>query len=209
MTTKSNPKKRRHTRRRALPTGIQQPPWQSIRNPYPPAEILSSDALEDIHHASLSILEQIGIEILLPEAAEYFRRAGAHVTGTPARVTFEPELIEALVAKAPSQITLHARNPEHHVRLGGDHVTFGLVGSAPNVTDVDKGRRTGNRHDFCQLLKLGQTFNIIHVIAGYPVEPVDLPPATRHLDALSDTLLLTDKAINAYSLGRERILDGI
>ena len=95
MTTKSQPKKRRHTRRRALPTGIRQPPWQSIRNPYPPAEILSSDALEDIHHASLSILEQIGIEILLPEAAEYFRQAGAHVTGTPARATFEPELIEA------------------------------------------------------------------------------------------------------------------
>ena len=98
MTTTPKPKRRRHTRRRALPSGIQQPPWQSIRNPYPPAQILSPDALEDIHHASLTILEQIGIEILLPEAAEYFRRAGAHVTGTPARVTFEPELIEALVA---------------------------------------------------------------------------------------------------------------
>jgi trimethylamine--corrinoid protein Co-methyltransferase len=209
MTTTPKSKRRRHTHRRALPSGIQQPPWQSVRNPYPPAEILSQDALEDIHRASLTILEQIGIEILLPEAAEYFRRAGAHVTGTPARVTFEPELIEALVAQAPSQITLHARNPEHHVRLGGDHVAFGLVASAPNVTDIDKGRRTGNRHDFCQLLKLGQTFNIIHVLGGYPVEPVDLPPSTRHLDAISDMLLLTDKAIHAYSLGRERILDGM
>ena len=74
MTTKSIAKKRRHTRRRALPTGIQQPPWQSIRNPYPPAEILSSDALEDIHHASLSILEQIGIEILYPRQRSTFAR---------------------------------------------------------------------------------------------------------------------------------------
>jgi trimethylamine--corrinoid protein Co-methyltransferase len=44
---------------------------------------------------------------------------------------------------------------------------------------------------------------------GYPVEPVDLHASVRHLDCLSDFVRITDKAFHAYSLGRERIVDGI
>jgi trimethylamine--corrinoid protein Co-methyltransferase len=209
MPDPSERRRRRQTQRRPTPSGIQQPPWRQVRNPYPPADVISVDELEHIHCASLTVLEEIGIEILLPEAVEYYRSAGATVEGSPARIKFDKQLIELLIGQAPSQVTLHARNPDHHIQLGDDCIAFGLVGSAPNVTDLDQGRRTGNRHDFRQLLKLGQVFNIIHVIAGYPVEPIDLPPATRHLDAVADMALLTDKVISAYSLGRERIRDGI
>src|SRR5690606_34879390 len=44
---------------------------------------------------------------------------------------------------------------------------------------------------------------------GYPVEPVDLPPATRHLDAVRAFVTLSDKPFHGYSLGRARILDAI
>ena len=63
--------------------------------------------------------------------------------------------------------------------------------------------------DYTALLKLVQSFNIVHFLSGYPVEPADLPPATRHLDALAAALTMTDKVIHAYSLGRERIADAI
>ena len=49
----------------------------------------------------------------------------------------------------------------------------------------------------------------MHVWGGYPVEPVDIHASVRHLDALYDMLTLSDKPIHAYSLGRERNLDGI
>ncbi len=113
------------------------------------------------------------------------------------------------VAKVPSEITLHARNPERSLIFGGNHINFGSVASAPNVSDLDRGRRPGNFADYCDLLRLCQSLNIVHFIAGYPVEPADIPPATRHLDAHYAAITLTDRVWHPYSLGRERIADAI
>jgi trimethylamine--corrinoid protein Co-methyltransferase len=74
---------------------------------------------------------------------------------------------------------------------------------------MDTGRRSGNQHDFRNFLKLAQYFNCIQFVAGYPVEPTDVHASVRHLEALRDTVVLTDKPFHAYSLGSERILDGI
>ena len=67
----------------------------------------------------------------------------------------------------------------------------------------------GNQRDFQNFIRLGQSFDSIHLWGGYPVEPVDIHASVRHLDALFDMLTLSDKPIHAYSLGRERIRDGI
>ncbi len=83
------------------------------------------------------------------------------------------------------------------------------MASAPNVANRAKGRRPGTREDFDNLVKLGQSFDSIHFIAGYPVEPADIHPRERHLDALLDMVTFCDKPFHAYSLGRERITDGI
>jgi trimethylamine--corrinoid protein Co-methyltransferase len=113
------------------------------------------------------------------------------------------------IGKAPEVIRLHARNPAHSFDLGDGSMAFCAVASAPNCSDLEGGRRTGNRADYQNLLRLAQSLNVIHVIGGYPVEPVDLHPGIRHLDALADMVRLTDKVFHAYSLGRERIVDAL
>jgi trimethylamine--corrinoid protein Co-methyltransferase len=50
---------------------------------------------------------------------------------------------------------------------------------------------------------------VIHLSGGYTVEPMDIHPSVRHLECLSDFVTMTDKVFHAYSLGRERIRDGI
>src|SRR5690606_174513 len=105
--------------------------------------------------------------------------------------------------------TLHARNPKRNVTLGGNHLCFGQVASAPFVSDLEGGRRAGNQKDYRDLLKLAQSFDVVHLTGGYPVEPVDIHASIRHLDCLSDFVKLTDKPFHAYSLGRQRNLDAI
>ena len=83
------------------------------------------------------------------------------------------------------------------------------MASTPNASDLDGGRRPGNRQDFQNLVRLAQAYNIIHMTGGYPVEPVDVHASVRHLDCLSDIAKLTDKAFHAYSLGRERNRDAL
>jgi trimethylamine--corrinoid protein Co-methyltransferase len=178
-----------------------------MRLTFPPTAAVSADQLEAIHEASLTILEEVGMDILLPEAREVYRAAGAAVEGQ--RVRFDRGLVLEAVAKAPAQFTLHARNPARNVGIGGDEITFCAVASAPNCSDLAGGRRPGSQNDFRNFMRLIQTLNIVQIIGGYPVEPVDLHPNTRHLDCLRDFVTMTDKPFHAYSLGWGRIRDGI
>jgi len=189
--------------------GFHQLPWRNLVNPYSPIEVLSADQIEAIHAASLRVLQELGIAFLLPEALDILALAGAEVDYKSQVVRFDPGMVEAHMAKAPSHFVLHARNPEHNIRFGGNNINFATVGSAPNASDMQGGRRPGCFRDYCDFLRLAQTLNVVHLMGGYPVEPVDLPPATRHLDCTDAFIRLSDKVFYAYSLGRQRILDGI
>ena len=197
---------RRGRRERADgPTGPQQPPWKSVRRQIEPTKAVSDDELEAIHLASLDVLRNTGLEFLHPEARRMWTEAGASVEDE--RVRFDPDLVLELVAQAPSEFTLHAPDPNRHVRLGGDHVAFAAVASAPNVADRAGGRRTGNREDFRSLVKLSEVLNAVHLQGGYPVEPIDIHASIRHLEATRDLLTLSSKPIHCYSLGAQRNRD--
>ncbi|KAA0700598.1 methyltransferase [Neorhizobium sp. P12A] len=172
-------------------------------------EILSADALEDIHNASLTVLEEIGMDVILPEARERMKAAGADVTPGTERVRFDRAMITELISTVPSTFTLHARNPQRNVQIGGKNLVFAQVASAPFVSDREGGRRAGNQEDFRKLIKLAQSYDVVHLTGGYPVEPIDIHASVRHLDCLSDIVKLTDKAFHCYSLGKQRNLDAI
>jgi trimethylamine--corrinoid protein Co-methyltransferase len=201
--------RRNRERRRDGVRRVNQRPWRQPHSRLPPVEVLDAESLEKLHDASLAILEEIGMDFLHPEAHAILRAAGAEVTPGSDRVRFDRGLILEQIALAPARYTLHARNPQHNLEIGGSWLSYGAVSSAPNVSDLDSGRRPGSMPDFENLLRLGQTLNCVHIFGGYPVEPVDLPPETRHLDCLAAYVTLTDKLYHAYSLGRTRILDGL
>ena len=184
-----------------------QPPFRQPRMPYQPTNVVSEDELESIHDASMQILEEIGMDFLDQEARDLLVKAGATVEPGTERVRFDRAMVTEIIATAPSEFTLHSRNPEHDLRIGGTWTAFGSVASAPNVLDLDRGRRIGNHVDYQNLLKLSQMLTSVHFLAGYPVEPVDLHASIRHLDATYDALTLTDKPFHAYSLGRQRNID--
>ncbi len=190
-------------------SSFEQQPFRQLKIPFPPTKLISDDELESIHLASLRVLKEIGVEVLHDEARETMRRNGAQVSEGSQRVRFDADMILEFIASVPSEVTLHARNPEHNVRFGGNNIIFAQMASAPNCSDVDRGRRPGNQQDFRNLVKLGQMHNILHVTGGYPVEPVDIHPSVRHLECLRDFATLTDKVFHCYSLGKERNVDGM
>ena len=185
----------------------EQRPWAQPRMRYAPTEVVSADELEAIHTGSLRVLSEIGMDFLDADAREILRAAGAHLEPGTQRVRFDPGMVTEIIKSAPSTFTLHASNPAHDIQLGGDWMAFGTVGSPPNVADLDRGRRIGNRVDYQNLLRLGQMLDSVHFLAGYPVEPVDIHHGVRHLHATFDALTLMDKAIHCYSLGRQRNID--
>ena len=185
---------------------FKQSPWRLPVNHDPPIEPLSDEGIQAIHSGAMEILENIGIEFLNEESRKIFLEAGCKVNGT--NVKMDREWVMEMVLKAPSQFTITPRNPEKKLIVGGKYILFGNVSSPPNYYDLDIGKKVpGTREQCANLIKLSQYFNCIHMIGGYPVEPVDLHPSIRHLDVLFDKLTLSDKVVHAYSLGKERVED--
>ncbi|WP_069300889.1 trimethylamine methyltransferase family protein [Neptunicoccus sediminis] len=191
--------------RRSSPHAIEQSPWRIVHNRDRPTEPLDAAGVTAIHDGAMHILSRIGIKMLNPEALEILGRAGCTVEGQT--VFMKEDFVMAQVALAPAKFTITPRNPDRRVEIGGDCLTFVNVSSPPNYWDLETGKKTGDFSSFRNLMKLTGYFNCIHVAGGYPVEPVDIHASVRHLDCLQEKLLLTDKVVHAYSLGKERVED--
>jgi trimethylamine--corrinoid protein Co-methyltransferase len=184
-------------------------PWINLVNPYPPLEPLSGDQLGAIHEASMTVLEDYGIEVLSERVRASFRGAGARVDDSRGIVRPDRELVLDLVALAPGSFSLTPRNPNRQLEVGGAHIHFGMVSGPPNVHDCVNGRRPGNFADYERLVQLGQTFNAIHFFGNQSVAPIDLPAQTRHLDTYRASLILSDKVFSAVPIGRGRVRDAV
>src|ERR1700741_2242718 len=144
----------RARRERRTVGGIKQLPWRTYRNPYKPVEVLHEEQIERIHDASMRILEEFGIEFLDAQARERAIAKGAELVPGTQRLRFDRNLVAEYVSKAPSEFVLHARVPERNLTFGANHVNFGSVASAPNVSGLANGARPGHFNDYCNPLKL-------------------------------------------------------
>ncbi len=199
--------RRRVHRKRTRSVVDDQPAFGQARRHLPATAILSVDELDAVHNASLRVLAETGVDFHHPEALRLLAAAGAQVDGERAR--FGADMIAAYLAHIPSQFTLHATSTERNVVIGDNWVTYGSVASAPNYVTLDGQRKSGDRAGFRDFLRLGHMLNAVQLFGGYPVEPIDLHPSIRHLEAAYDAYTLSDKAFHIYSLGQQRNLDGI
>ena len=97
----------------------------------------------------------------------------------------------------------------HAVACGGRYVVNTLVSSAPNVSDLDRGRRRGTHEDQCNMIRLMQMLNAVHMGGVNPVKARDLPMRTRNLDLLHAFPTLADKTFFGRGIGREMVRDAL
>lgn len=194
---------------RVASRGPVQKPFSVLQHSLPPLSPVSPEGIESIHRASLTILEDIGLDLLSPAMREIARAGGADVRPGEERVRFSRDVIAHHLASAPRAFTIFGRGPGRDLPIGGDHAAFGCVSSAPNCSGLGQDRHPGTFEDFRNFVKLGHQLNAVHFFGGYPVEPLDVSPAVRHLDCLREFALLTDKVFHPYCLGSERIEDAL
>jgi trimethylamine---corrinoid protein Co-methyltransferase len=160
-------------------------------NTMPRYEILSEDAMAVLDRGWRRIATEIGIEFLLDEAVEAFRAAGQQVVDGN-RVILDPEFVLEQVGKAPREFDLQARNPDHSIHLGGQHMAFGAVYGCPFVRQGET-RREATMDDFENLVRLSQAFPELDTPGGTICEPNDKPLDSRHLDMVYALQTLSDK----------------
>ncbi len=115
------------SRRSSRNRGFAQLPFAPLSNPYAPMEIISADQVETIHRASLEILRDIGLRVESATALKLLTDLRADVDHENCHVRFDPALVEELIRDLPNEFTIHARNPDKTVRMGGNSIVFASV----------------------------------------------------------------------------------
>ncbi|ADL12459.1 trimethylamine--corrinoid methyltransferase [Acetohalobium arabaticum] len=168
-------------------------------------DILSNNEIEKIHNASMKILESTGIDILQEEAQEIFEEHGAKVEGK--RVYLPRKLVEDALDRAPSSFTLHARNPENNVVIGGNNSVLAPSSGVPFVTDLDNGRRDATFEDYVNLTKIASDSDHIDVLGGLIVEPTDVADEKRHAKMFYAGAKYSDKCLVGSRYGTKSVQD--
>ena len=188
---------------------INQLPWQEVVTEFSALEIISEDEIESIHHASLDVLERVGMKILHQDARKIFKDAGLDVDESSQMVHFDRNLVLSNISKAPKEFTLRAKNPKRDLKIGGNHIVFSAIGGPAFCSDLDEGRRRGTFEDLCNYMKIIQSLNIIHQEGGMAFETIELPSETRHLDFYLAQFQLLDKNCQSSPMGKVRTKDCI
>jgi len=180
--------------------------YRKLLNPFEPVRIFSDDHIESMHVAALGILERQGMRVLSPRGRAVLAAAGASVDEPSQMVRLDAGLVNEALKSVPSEVTVVARDAARSCGIGGKHVVFAPVAGPPSVSDLERGKRTGTLADFCDFLRLSQSFDVIHVL-GQTTEPQDTLVNERHLDTTLAQLTLSDKALNIYSRGDAQLAD--
>ncbi|WP_164661869.1 trimethylamine methyltransferase family protein [Tropicibacter sp. Alg240-R139] len=179
--------------------------YHNLRNPFPPMRAFSDDRIEALHQASLEVLEDIGIKVLLPEARKLFRQGGARVDDE--MVFIGREMVEAAIASAPKSVPIRGAVRERDITLELGSLVFQPGAGAPHATDLERGRRPGSLSDFREMVQLTQHFDVLQMIPPL-VEAQDVPMHLRHY-AMTETILTqSDKVPFLYSRGTPQVMDG-
>lgn len=167
----------------------------------PRLKLFTRSQLQDIHNATLELLQRTGVMFKHPEALRVFERAGAFVDHGRQKVFIPSHLIKEALRKAPSRFTWYSRNPEKSMRLEDNRVHFGPVCTPAFVYDLESGqRRYAVLKDFENIVKLMDYLK--RVDEGYGVVHMrDVPDAAAHAYAILTQLKNTDKCIRGRARG--------
>lgn len=97
-------------------------------------QTLTKEQMQEIHSASLSILQDIGMVIHHEEALKLLKKAGAYVSEGN-RVYIPSSLAEWAIRTAPSRITVFDRNGKTGMFLEGYKVNYGTGSDCPYIYD--------------------------------------------------------------------------
>lgn len=158
-------------------------------------QVISQADIENIHEASLEVLEKTGVAFFYEPAREIVAKHGARVEGNI--VYFPRKMVEEALASAPSSFTLHSRNPQRTIEFDTVKTHYSGPGGSPFVSDLDKGRRPSKKEDFINLTKLFQSFDHLEM-HHVPCEMTDVDPEIRNKMNVYLTMKYSDKPMMPF-----------
>jgi trimethylamine---corrinoid protein Co-methyltransferase len=175
-------------------------PIQSIHNPKLSLNILSRQEVEQIHSATLEIIESVGIRFPSEWALDILEANGAQVDRQTQIARIPGEVVETCLAKAPPDFTLAALEPLLDLPLDGKHCYLGTDGCGVEVIDpFSNQRRMTTRQDVLDAARVADSQAAI-AFHWVPVSAQDCPPYSRSLHELAAIWQVSKKHVQTESI---------
>lgn len=146
--------------------------------------ILKESDLDQIHEATLEILEKTGLRVLSKRARDIYADAGCIIEELNKMVKFPPCLVKDAVDSAPERVLLAARNRDNDIVLEGEKVYFKNFATGIKVIDPYTGNYRdstkedlGNIARFCDAIEEVDFFTLAVSAQDIPLEVRDLHEA--------------------------------
>jgi len=104
----------------------------------PQVKFLSQDQLEELHLATLEILQRTGVLVLDEEAANLLKNAGMKVSKDKV-VKIPAHWVQTALQSAPPRVTLYNRDGEPCMFLEDHKVYYGPGLDCPSIVDLESG----------------------------------------------------------------------
>ena len=155
--------------------------------------MFTDDELDELHSATLDVLEDTGIMVAGDEAQELFYSHGCKVDKKTNIVKIPPYLVEEAISSAPAKVLMAGRNPENDVILGGKRVNFTPFSVAIKVLDLETGEvRDSTNKDLAESTKLCDATESVDIVFQ-PVSPTDAPIQVQDMIAAETSFNNTSK----------------
>jgi trimethylamine--corrinoid protein Co-methyltransferase len=157
--------------------------------------VFTESELDDIHLATLEVLERTGVFVEADDARDIFKDGGCSVDGETRMVRIPPHVVEEAIASAPSRFVLCGRDPKNDFVLEPGRVAFTNFSEGIAVVDMETRQiRDSMLQDVADIARLNDYLSEMdtHEIS---VGARDVPPETAAVHNTEAQLLNTTKPI--------------
>ncbi|MFC1912535.1 trimethylamine methyltransferase family protein [Chloroflexota bacterium] len=169
-----------------------------IHRTSPQFKLLAEKQIEELHTATLQILERTGVTFESQEAIDLLGEAGADVSN-PSRVKIPSYLVEQAIKTSPKTITVYTRDGEPAFILNGMTSHFGAHNALNEYLDPYTGERrecyVEDIADMARVIDASPDIEWSLIVSSYPT----VPEAIADKVAILQSMLNTSKPIT-YAL---------
>ena len=161
-------------------------------------EVFSASEIEEIHNASMHILENIGIKVEDPNLRKLLEENGANPTDST-YMRFPETLVKDKLKTVPDSFTLYGRDGDFTATVDTKHTEFATIGTPVRIYDPEhkKGVRKTVLEDTIHQIRIVDSLK--HIICSHvDVWPNDVPYLELHCHTIK---AWAQNSIKPYGLG--------
>lgn len=177
---------------------------KSISNPKLSLNILTQAEVEQIHTATLDVIEAVGVRFPSNKALDILEAHGATVDRESMIAKIPGHVVEQYLSLMPPVYTLAALDPELDLPLDGNHSYLGTDGCGVEIIDAFTGeRRRTTKQDVSDVARVADYLESI-AFHWVPISAQDCPPHSRSLHELEAIWRVSKKHLQTESIVTER-----